>query len=456
MKTKKWKNKILLRASLMALSVFLMAMILAAAERKVTIAAVGDCNLSRRLSPHTEESYLKLMELIRKADVAYGNMEGTIHDKKGYPAPKGGDMNLLFPPFIADELKWAGFDMLGMANNHSMDYLIEGLFATQKNLKRAGIIYAGAGRNLEEASAPAYFDSKNGRIALINCASTFPSWFMASAARGDMIGRPGINPIRLNTTYQVTKSDLEALKKVGSGLRPPRSGQTSPPREIYNFLGLGRFKVGPKREVMVEVDKRDVKRIIDAVKDARQGAHIVMVSMHAHRQGPYLEKFARACIDAGADCFFSDGPHVLKGIEIYKGKPIFYSLGNFLFEYETVTAIPEEIYESWGEERGNKLDNLKSTPNDFYNIVRKMGNFQDEAYWTSVVARIVFSDGKLEEIKLYPITLNYGAERADPLGRPMLTDEKTGKKIIETMIDLSTPYGTKITYKEGIGVVQVK
>ncbi len=71
-------------------------------------------------------------------------------------------------------------------------------------------------------------------------------------------------------------------------------------------------------------------------------------------------------------------------------------------------------------------------------------------------SRAVFSDGMLDEIKLYPITLNYGAERADPLGRPMLTDEKTGKEIIERMIDLSAPYGTKITYIEGIGVVQVK
>jgi poly-gamma-glutamate synthesis protein (capsule biosynthesis protein) len=254
----------------------------------------------------------------------------------------------------------------------------------------------------------------------------------------------------------VTESDLEALKEIGYGLRPPRSGRTPPDQEIYNFLGLGKFKTGPEREVIVEADERDIKRVTDAVKDAQQGSHLVMVTVHAHRQGAFLERFARACIDAGADCFFGDGPHMLKGLEIYKGKPIFYSLGNFLFEYETVTAVPTEIYEAWGEERGNKLDNLKSTPNDFYNIVRKMGNFQDEVYWTSVVAQIVFSDSKLKMIKLYPITLNYGADRADPLGRPMVAEEETSKKIIERMIDLSSPYGTKITYEEGIGIVHLK
>ena len=73
-----------------------------------------------------------------------------------------------------------------------------------------------------------------------------------------------------------------------------------------------------------------------------------------------------------------------------------------------------------------------------------------------MVAWMVFSDGKLEEIKLYPISLNYGTETAGPLGRPFLADEETGKRIIEEMIRLSAPYGTKITYSEGIGVVQVK
>ena len=423
MKTKRLEREILLRAFLLILSLHLIGIMLLAAEKRVTIAAVGDCSFYRRLTPQTEESFLKLLELIRKADVAYGNMEGTIHDKKGYPAPKDGGVYLMFEPFIADELKWAGFDIMGLANNHSMDYLIEGLLATQKNLERTGMVYAGSGRNLEEASAPAYFDSKNRRIALVNCTSTFPSWSLASATRGDMIGRPGINPLRLETIYQVTKSDLEILKRIGTDLRPPQSGRTPPIREIYNLLGIGRFKAGPEGEVIVEADERDVKRTIDAIKNARQSAHIVMVSVHAHSQGPYLEKFARACIDAGADVILGSGPHLLKGLEIYKGKPIFYSLGNILLQ------------------------------NDLYDLLQI---FRDEVFWTSVVAWIVFSDGKLEEIKLYPITLNYGAERADPLGRPFLADGDTGKKIIDQMISLSTPYGTEIIYKEGIGVVQVK
>jgi poly-gamma-glutamate synthesis protein (capsule biosynthesis protein) len=445
----KWNTKKFpCRASVVVLLVYLSAMMLTAAERTITVAAVGDCIITRRLSPYTEERFLKLMELLRKADVAYANMEGTVHDKKGYPAPKGGDMNLISEPFIADELAWAGFDMMGMANNHAMDYLAEGLLATQANLDRVGIMHAGTGRNLEEASAPAYFDSKNGRIALINFARSAPDWSLASSTRGDVIGRPGLNPLRTTTTFQVPASDLEALKKISNELIPPRDGYTPPSDDIFNFLRLGRFKAGPKPETIVELNKEDLKRITDAVKKARQDAHIVMVTVHDHRQGAALEQFARACIDAGADCFFGAGPHRLAALEIYSGKPIFYSLGNFIFQYRTVKQIPAEVYES----QGDKLDNIRSSPIDFYRIAL---SFNDEMYWTSVVPWIVFSEGKLKEIVMHPVTLNYGADWADPLGRPLLADEETGKRIIDKMISLSDPYGTKIVYKEGKGIVQI-
>ncbi|MFQ6038153.1 MAG: CapA family protein [Candidatus Aminicenantales bacterium] len=163
----------------------------------ITLVAVGDCVITRRLSTHAEENFLKLIEMIREADVAYGNMEGTLHDNKGFPAPKGGDMNLVSEPLMAEELKWAGFDIMGMANNHSMDYMFEGLFETRKHLRHAGIVVAGAGRNLEEASAPGYFDSRNGRVALVNCAAVpygAPEWAPASYTRGDVVGGPGKKP----------------------------------------------------------------------------------------------------------------------------------------------------------------------------------------------------------------------------------------------------------------------
>lgn len=423
MNMKIWKKRFILCPFLAVLSSCLISVMLFSSEKTISIAAVGDCSFCRRISSYTEKKFLDLIKLIREADVAYGNMEGTIHDKMSYPAPKESGVFLKFKPFIADELEWAGFDIMGLANNHSMDYMSEGLFETQKNLDGAGIIPAGAGRDLKEANAPVYFDAKNARIALINCASTFPSCAMASETQGEMIGRPGVNPLRLITTYQVTEGDLEALKEIGNTLRPAQARRDHLRGDIYNFLGLVEFKSGAKREVMTEADERDVNRITDSIRNARQNAQVVIVAIHAHEEGPFLQKFVRACIDAGADCIFGSGPHLLKGLEIYKGKPIFYSLGNFLLQ------------------------------NDLYDLTRI---FQEEIFWLSLVATVTFDDGKLKSIRLYPITLNFKADRTDPLGRPMLMDEETGKRIIDHMIDLSNPLGTTIIYNKGIGVVPLK
>lgn len=451
----------------MFLFVLICAASLVSAERKITLTAVGDCVISRRLSAHQEEKFLELIELIRKADVAYGNLEGTLHDKKGYPAPKGGDMNIMAEPFMADELEWAGFDIMGMANNHSMDYMYEGLFATQATLDRVGIIHAGTGKNLEEAAAPAYFDSKNGRIALINCASTpygAPDWALASATRGDVIGRPGINPLRLTMTFRVTKEDLETLKRIVGSMMPQGIGWKPPEGDEFRFLRMGTFKAAEKPRMGAELNPKDVQRITDAVRRARDYAHIVMVTIHDHGQQEYLERFAHACIDAGADCLFGSGPHVLGGLEIYKGKPIFYSLGNFIFQFLTVKQLPSEVYESTEMYRpmipreqyekiaSEKVDNLRSSPNVFYEYIGSY--FGDkEIFWTSVVPWMVFSDGRVQEIKLYPITLNPGTDRADPLGRPFLADIEMGKKIIGRMGRFSKKYGTKMAFEDGIGVV---
>lgn len=433
---------------LFVISLSINALRLVAEERRISVVAVGDCIINRPLSLYSEENYLKLIDLLRKADIAYGNMEGTIHENKGSPGYKSWDVNLIAEPFIADELKWAGFDLMGMANNHTLDYLIEGMLATQKNLDRVGIVHAGTGRNLEEASAPAYFESKRGRIALVNCASSFPSYFMASATRGDMEGRPGLNPLRLTNTYQVTKSDLEILKQMGAALTSGLPRIVRPEEQVFTFRGVGRFRVGTERALIVEADDMDVKRITNAVRRARRNAHIVIVSIHAHDQSAYLKEFAHACVDAGADCFFGAGPHFLTGLEIYKGKPIFYSLGNFIFQLQTLKTISAEVFEQ------AELDIIASSTDDFWHVFRK--RVMEERRWLAVVPWIVFSDGKLEEIALYPVTLNSEAERAGARGRPFLTDEETGKKIIEKMSALSSSCGTQITFKDEVGRVKIK
>ncbi len=90
---------------------------------------------------------------------------------------------------------WMGFNLFATANNHSLDYEIEGLRIHRRVLQEAGAVFAGTGENLGEARAPGYLETRRGRVALISCASTFSARSPAGAQRQDARGRPGLNPL---------------------------------------------------------------------------------------------------------------------------------------------------------------------------------------------------------------------------------------------------------------------
>jgi hypothetical protein len=162
--------------------------------------------------------------------------------------------------------------------------------------------------------------------------------------------------------------------------------------------------------------------------------------------------FAHAAIDAGADVFVSHGPHVLRGIEIYKGKPIFYSLGNFVFENETMLFQPAESY-----------DSLKLPPTasvgDYFDT--RSGNDTkgfpvDKQYWESMVAEVSFSGAHtLDKIKLTPITLGFREPRPDR-GQPRLAGPEVAKEVLDNVAKLSELFGTKIRIENNEGYVVVR
>lgn len=429
---------------------------LAAQGRVITLAATGDCLITRRLSIYDDERFISLIKLLREADAAFGNLEMTLPERGAHPAPTGpcGDLNLMADSFIADELKWAGFTAMSLANNHALDYGIEGMYTTARQLERVGIAHAGTGRNLAEARAPGYFDSRSGRIALVACASTFRPWSLAAEGHGEIPGRPGLNPLRIRATYRIAAEQIEVLKKIQSSLIPRPPERIIPEREeagTYTFFG-SRFAAGMPPDVLTEADESDVREITDAVRRAARNADLVLVSIHAHesergdREVPakFLQPFARACIDAGADAFIGHGPHLLRGIEIYRNRPIFYSLGNFIFQAEAMKQIPREIYRNCGIDTAD--------PSDFFD--RAMKYFEDSVFWESVAALAKFEDRGLAELKLYPVTLRPELPRAQR-GRPELADAETGRKIIERMARLSHSYGTSIEYRDGVGLVRL-
>jgi poly-gamma-glutamate synthesis protein (capsule biosynthesis protein) len=143
------------------------------------------------------------------------------------------------------------------------------------------------------------------------------------------------------------------------------------------------------------------------------------------------------------------GPHRLRGIEVYKGKPIFYSLGTFIMQTDQVLVQPAEYYENFG------LDPLRATPADGYDSrQRKLGFLSDPEYWESALAWWDMEEGQLQELRLYPLQLGFGLSRSRR-GRPSLAEGRAAKRIIAGLGRLCEPWGTHLEWHEaGYGVMR--
>ncbi|NIM60049.1 MAG: CapA family protein [Candidatus Aminicenantes bacterium] len=417
-----------------------------------TMALTGDSIITRKLSVYNEPSFIKMIELIRSADVAFTNLEVLFHDYEPYPMHQSGGTYMRAEPVMAKELAWAGFDMVSRANNHTGDYGVEGMHLTTKYTEAAGLTHAGVGESLTEAREAKFLETAKARVALISCSSSYPDHIRAGKTRGDIPARPGLNPIRYSTTYVLTREKFETLRGILKeiGMRVPEKGDSL---RIFR----NRFIVGDKTEVLTELNKEDLEEITSVVRNACGLADYTIVTIHAHepdrdrfKPAKFIVSFARAMIDAGADVFVGHGPHVLRGIEIYKGKPIFYSLANFLFQNETLLRLPYENYEPYGLGPEAHVADF----NDVRYSKDRRGFPATPEYWESVIAAPVWKGKELIAIKLYPISLGFGKPR--PVrGRPLLAGADLSKKIIEDLRRLSKPFGTTIDFKDGTGIVRI-
>ncbi len=414
------------------------------------MALVGDAIITRPLSPYKEPEFLRMLDLVRSADVAFANLEMLFHDYEPYPMHESGGTWMRAEPALAKELAWAGIDIVGMANNHTGDYGVDGMRLTRKYAADAGLVGAGTGENLYEAREARFFDAANGRVALISVASTFTAHSAASKPRAGVRGRPGLSPLRVTSTRVVTRDQLEQLRAAvrATGMSVPATGTAL-------TVGQVRFAIGDTVGVRTEPNKEDMDEIAAIVRSATRLADFVVVSIHAHEAGArpadpagFLPVFARAMIDAGADLFVGHGPHVLRGIEIYKRKPIFYSLGDFMFENETLLRMPYEAYAPYNLGDNAGVGDLNTAR--FSNDTRSFP--ANREVYESVVARPQWRGKELVSIELHPITLGFGLP-PQQRGRPMLADRLLGEKIINDLIERSKPFGTAIESRDGVGVV---
>jgi poly-gamma-glutamate synthesis protein (capsule biosynthesis protein) len=442
-----------------------------------TIALTGDSMLTRKLSAFAEPQYLGLVKILRGADACFGNLESTVrHGNEGSPAISrmGRGTFMTTEPSLVPEMKWLGLNLLSCANNHSFEYGEQGVLATMRHLDDGGIVHAGTGRNLAQARAPGYLDTHNGRVALVaangTSARSFISapWGKAGSQRRDHAGRPGVNPLGFDTTFIVDPQSFEDLERIERGLgydaEKEREKRGDSGEKIIDFRG-NRFTAGEGFGIRTQSDPRDLAENLRWIHEARRQADWLVVSLHWHEFGgqslrqaknvteceepaDFVSDFAHRAIDAGADLFVGHGSHVPLGIEIYKGKPIFYSLGNFIFQNETVKSFPGDAYERFD------LDD-NATPADWWDMRTdhgKKGHPANPLYWENFVSVCEFTAGNFSAAKLYPIDQGHGRPRGQR-GRPVLAEPDIGARILTRLERLSRRYGTKLKLQDGVGII---
>ena len=423
------------------------------AQDRFTLALTGDSIITRKLSVYEEPEFLRMIDLLRGADLAFTNLEILFHDWESYPMSSSGGTYMRAQPELVQEFVWAGIDIGSLANNHSGDYGPPAMLLTEKYVREAGMVAAGVGRSLAEAREAKFIETKDGRVALISLASTFPNHSMAGKSRDDIPPRPGLSHLRHIRTYEVTKDQLEGVRATMRDLKmnPPAEGTS------LNFL-RNRFELADAPGVRTEPHPEDMAEIAMIVSNARRQADYVMVTIHAHEGAPgpdsrmvpaqFLVTFARAMVDAGASAFVGHGPHALRAIEMYKGVPILYSLGDFVFQNETLQRLPYENYHGVGL---NESDGLADFNEARYND-DTTGFPTIPEIWEAVIAVPEWSGQQLVELTLHPISLGYGQPR-HIRGRPMMAEGALADKILQDLVRLSEPYGTQFEIKDGVARV---
>ena len=404
-----------LRFSLILGSVAIAAIAVCVAESQgpgLTITLAGQSMIRSDLRV-TDPAAMSVISSLLKGDVKFTNFEGVIV-QPGQPneavpetRPNGGWLD---PPGTIGALQALGFNLVSLSNNHAWDLKAVGIQNTLQEAKELNIAHAGIGANLDEAVAPGYLHTPKGTVALIGIAS-------GEVAPGGAATptRPGVDELRVDRG-----SDGKVVSPAHDNGGNPMALDSSGNR--------------------LERDDQDAQHIVQSIQNARKQADLVIMYQHNHvfekpfgtifseelpdRLVPpeWLKKWTHEEIDAGADIIVMHGAPLLHGIEIYKGKPIFYDLGNFIFNFPPSSGGLDEpiIYESvvaYLEYQGKNLQSISFQPI----VMNKIGEGQPEAH-----------NGHANNQFL------------DTRGLPKPATKDQAHYILQRLADLSRPFGTVV------------
>jgi poly-gamma-glutamate capsule biosynthesis protein CapA/YwtB (metallophosphatase superfamily) len=362
-----------------------------AESNRLTLCALGDVFLNHE---DPKSAFEPLAGVLGEADVVFANCEGV------YTA-SGGRGLLTASPDQAEGLRTGNVSVMACANNHVMDEGADRMRDTLETLRSLGIEPVGAGERLAEARQHVTVTRNGLRISFVAFVSTFPAGIEARN------NRPGVNPLRFHNHYYTAEGDLE-------------------------------FNPEMAPEVMAIPYPGDLAALHTAIEEARSDSDVVIASFHwGEAVRPvivrnYERETARIAIDAGADAVLCHHPHIVRGVDFHRGKPIFHGLGNGVFH---IRGFAERIPKEVRELLERQADEYAPRPYDDYPLLPMHPESR-----ISMVACLEFSKGGLDRVGLIPALImpNGQTEPLDP------STEK-GREIFDYLVRATSEAGLEST-----------
>ena len=364
----------------------------------VTVALTGESLITRPFPTQEEDDTAALRRLITSADLAFTHLEIVCASPPIVPRPRLHGIHVNASSRVLDDLKNWGFELVGLAHNHAMDFGGTGLIQTIAALDARGFVTAGAGPTLSEARRPRYVNAKGARASLLAACSTDADEICASDPDGLFDGRPGISPVRFTTQYEVTSDQFAFLSSLDEALGTAAGSRA--------------------------------RHALSLVLGAPDGAHTSAATLR------FLN----------VDFVEGTAPQVHTRPSPADLEPIFHSLGNLVFMVETIDILPAEFLSAAGLP-------ARSTAADFHDFreggsdAGRRGFAHQVEYWQTVVPMCKYDDGRLVGIDLWPVALNRGTVRSRR-GVPGLAPRDVGEAIVTRIASLSEGLGTSVSYTE--------
>lgn len=406
-----------------------------------TLALTGQSLILHDVRHIADEGFAAVKELTRKADVAFTNFETTILGRHGGWPLKGSAFGCS-PAAVLDCLKDLGFNALALSNNHAFDLGPSGVLSTLEEVSNRDLLHAGIGPDATSARRAGVKEFDKRKVALVAMdAGPGPAIMFADNAMGIRPARPGVNKLDVFRVFEVDGGNFANLLSIqetfqSNPMERANYAQPDDPRELMSpdeidFYGTI-FRRSPENCRRIVVDETSLRRQLETIRAAAADGAFVIAYLHHHHWEPswrdvpgWVRHFARSCVDAGANVFVSHGAPVLQPIEIYRGSPIFYGLGNFLFH------LPE------GEDDWGSPD-----------------------VWKSVVATCCFdARGQVRSVDLVPIVIGgeEGLMRRNYHERlvPMPARSGLARQMIADLAERSQNYGTDLAVVEDRGIISI-